>query len=92
MTSRIQKKKFDKYISDVDREVFLTVVKNYSKFISVSHKTTICIDADDNKFLELAVSGRAKYIVTGDNDLLCLQNYRDICIITPANFLALNQK
>ena len=58
----------------------------------MSHQTIVCIDADDNKFLELAVSGKAKYIVTGDNDLLCLENYRNIGIVTPADFLALNQK
>ena len=92
LVTRIQKPKFERYISDADRELFLTVVKSSSKFITVSHQTSVCIDVDDNKFLELAVSGRAKYIVTGDNDLLCLQDYRDISIITPADFLAQNQK
>lgn len=92
LATRIQKKKFNKYISDLDRKIFLTVIKNNSRFIPVSHQTIVCIDADDNKFLELAVSGKAKYIVTGDNDLLCLENYRNICIVTPADFLALNQK
>ena len=92
LATRIQKKKFDKYISDVDREIFLKVVKSNSRFISVAHQTTVCIDADDNKFLELAVSGTAKYIVTGDNDLLCLQSYQDINMITPADFLNLREK
>ncbi|HEY9771925.1 MAG TPA: putative toxin-antitoxin system toxin component, PIN family [Coleofasciculaceae cyanobacterium] len=92
LTTRIQKKKFDKYISNVDRKIFLTVVEKNSKFISVSHQTTICIDADDNKFLELAVSGMARYVVTGDNDLLCLQSYQDINIITAADFLNLSQR
>ena len=90
LATRIQKKKFDKYISDVDRQIFLTAVKGNSSFILVSHQTTSCIDADDNKFLELAVSGQAKYIVTGDSDLLCLENYREIRIVTPADFLNLN--
>ena len=70
--------------------MFLTAVKGNSSFILVSHQTTSCIDADDNKFLELAVSGQAKYIVTGDSDLLCLENYREIRIVTPADFLNLN--
>lgn len=92
LATRIQKKKFDKYITDLDRQIFLTVIKNNSRFISVTHQTNVCIDADDNKFLELAVSGKVKYIVTGDTDLLCLKNYRDICIVTPADFLDLNKK
>ena len=38
----------------------------------------------DDKFLELAVTGRADVIVTGDRDLLALNPFRSIAIITPA--------
>ncbi|ACB53023.1 hypothetical protein cce_3675 [Crocosphaera subtropica ATCC 51142] len=44
---------------------------------------------DDNKFLELAVSGMTNYLITGDNDLLILESYENISIITPISFLSL---
>jgi predicted nucleic acid-binding protein len=42
---------------------------------------------DDDKFLELAVRGRADLIVSGDRDLLALNPFRDIPIVTPAAFV-----
>lgn len=46
-----------------------------------------CRDPSDNKFLELAVSGQATYIVTGDNDLLILYPVRGKPVLTPDEFL-----
>jgi uncharacterized protein len=47
-------------------------------------------DPSDNKFLECAVAGKARVIISGDNDLLSLGHYRQIRIQTPAQFLADN--
>jgi len=44
-------------------------------------------DPEDNKFLECAVAGRAKYLVTGDQDLRQLETYRRIIILTAGEFL-----
>jgi uncharacterized protein len=41
----------------------------------------------DHKFLNLAVNGRADLIVSGDADLLALDPFRGIPIVTPALFL-----
>lgn len=46
-----------------------------------------CRDPRDDKFLELAVNGRADVIVSGDKDLLALHPFRGIPILTPAEFL-----
>lgn len=43
-------------------------------------------DPEDNKILESAVEARADYLITADNDLLSLENYSDIEIVTPAQF------
>lgn len=45
-------------------------------------------DPDDDKFLECAVAGGAEIIVSGDEHLLRLGNYRGIQILSPAAFLA----
>ena len=44
-------------------------------------------DVDDNRVLEAAITGRCDYIVTGDMDLLRLKHYKDIAIVTAAEFL-----
>ena len=48
----------------------------------------VCRDADDDAILGTAVSAGAELIVSGDNDLLVLQQYRGIPVITPAEALA----
>lgn len=44
-------------------------------------------DPDDNRVPECAVSGRADAVVTGDDDLLALETFRGIPILSPARFL-----
>jgi predicted nucleic acid-binding protein len=48
---------------------------------------TACRDSKDNKFLEVAVAGRADVIVTGDEDLKVLDPFEGISIIKPSEFL-----
>lgn len=45
-------------------------------------------DPKDDKFLELAVDGRAALILSGDRDLLALHPFRGIAIVTPMQYLA----
>jgi len=90
LKTRIYKRKFDKYISDEDRQYFLNVVKKYCQFIEVTSQVTTCRDPDDNKFLELAKDSNAEFLITGDQDLLSLKiisEYQNH-IITPTDFLA----
>jgi putative PIN family toxin of toxin-antitoxin system len=46
-------------------------------------------DPDDNRVLEAAIAGHADYIVTRDGDLLDLQEFEGIPIVSPARFLAI---
>ena len=46
-------------------------------------------DPDDDRVLECAVAAEAEYIVSGDNHLLDLGEYRGIEVIPPAGFLVL---
>jgi hypothetical protein len=47
----------------------------------------ICRDPGDDVVLSAAVEGRADVIVTGDADLLALEEYEGIAIMTPRAFL-----
>lgn len=69
------------------RESSLSLFSRVCEMVVPTEKITSCRDADDNKFLELAVAANATCIITGDKDLLSLHPFRDISILTPADFL-----
>lgn len=58
-----------------------------AELIVITELVTGCRDPDDDKFLELAVNGHAEAIVSGDFDLLVLDSFRGIPIVTPAAFV-----
>jgi uncharacterized protein len=47
----------------------------------------VCRDKDDDIVLATALAGKARVIVTGDNDLLVLRQFRGIRILLPRQFL-----
>lgn len=51
-----------------------------------------CRDPDDNKFIECAIDNRCIYTVSGDKDLLVLEQYEDIGILTVSEFLEQYEK
>jgi len=46
-------------------------------------------DADDDKFFECAVAGSAAYIVSRDEKVLVVREYRGIRVVSPEVFLAI---
>jgi len=85
----IHRPKFDQYLSEEERIEFLTTLVHKAELVNVADKVTDCRDPRDNKFLELAVSGLATHIVTGDADLLVLHPFRGIIVVSPSAFLTL---
>jgi len=83
------RKKFDPYISHDERKQFLSSFILHSTPVEINEKITACRDPKDNKFLELAVCGKADFIISGDKDLLILSPFRNIQILTPHNFINL---
>jgi len=79
--------KFDRYINDSQREDFMLALVENSTLVDVTEEINICRDPKDNMILELAVSGRADVIVTGNDDLLVLNPFREIVILNPQAFL-----
>lgn len=91
LRTRLVRPKFAKYISDEERKEYLEFIEAQSVFIDVVEAITDCPDPDDNKILELAVSGEADYIVSGDRKhLLPMHPYRGIPIVSASIFLELN--
>jgi len=79
--------KFDRYVSLEDRQQFLRLVGRVGELVPIVYPIRECRDPKDDKFLEVALNGRADLILTGDSDLLALRPWRDIEILTPGEFL-----
>jgi putative PIN family toxin of toxin-antitoxin system len=58
-----------------------------AELVTITERITACRDPKDDKFLEAAVNGRADLIVSGDADLLALNPFRGISIVTSADFV-----
>jgi putative PIN family toxin of toxin-antitoxin system len=78
---------FTRYVLAEERRQFLIALVRAATLIDVTETVTVCRDPKDDKFFELAVSGRATCIVSGDKDLLSLHPFRGIPILNPAAFL-----
>jgi putative PIN family toxin of toxin-antitoxin system len=65
-------------------ELLLRDHSHFSKPIPLPSDS--CRDSDDIKILGLALASNADYIVTGDKDLLVLNNFQNIPVISPRTF------
>ena len=85
----IARKKFDRYRPSGLRLWLLREHMSAVTFIPITQTTQICRDPRDNKFLDLALSGHADILLTGDADLLSLHPFHKTAILSPSDFLVL---
>ncbi len=83
----LRRPRLDKYISEEERIQFLMVLLREARLVRVERIVEDCRDPKDNKYLELALEAGASCIVSGENDLLELNPYQGIGILTPRQFL-----
>ena len=81
--------KFNRYVAREERESFLESLIREFELVEIIEAVQACRDPKDDRILELAVNGNASFVVTGDDDLLVLNPFRDIQIVTPARLLEL---
>lgn len=62
-------------------------VVQFSTLIHPREMFRLCRDPKDDMFLDCAVAGGAKYLISGDKDLLTLGSVAGVKIVTPAEFL-----
>lgn len=79
--------KFERYITLIEKDLFLTWLNKLVIFIEITEKIVACRDPKDDHILELAINGKAKLIISGDQDLLVLHSFEGISIITIREFL-----
>ena len=82
----LSRNKFD-FIEKELKEEFLILLKEISKMVKIKTSIKLCKDPKDNMFIELAIDGKADYIISSDADLLGLDNAKGIKIVTPSEFL-----
>ncbi|HCR70361.1 MAG TPA: putative toxin-antitoxin system toxin component, PIN family [Anaerolineae bacterium] len=75
-------------------EIEIVSVTDYllrtAEFVTSEEKINVIVaDVTDNKFLEAAVAGKVKYIVSGDKHLLEIESFRGISIIKANEFIDL---
>lgn len=86
----LSRTQFRRYIDEEDIRIFLAALTREAQWVDVDVQVAACRDPKDDKFLELAVSGHATHIVTRDSDLLALNPFQGIQILSPHTFLELS--
>lgn len=77
-----KKPKLKKFFLTKDVESLLTTFNEFAELISIESQIDVCRDKKDNFLLNLAIDGKADYLVTGDKDLLILENIGKTQILT----------
>ena len=73
---------------EIDILPIIELVTIHGKFIDTQGlDISVCEDPDDDKFLECAVAGKCKIIISGDKHLLKLSGYKGISVMSPRNFV-----
>ncbi len=86
----LSRKKFNKYLLDHEKKLFLALLFKQAELKEPTETIRVCRDPKDDKYLELAVSSNANFLISGDNDLLVLHPFKKVSILTPDQFLTLN--
>jgi putative PIN family toxin of toxin-antitoxin system len=75
-------------IAPGDRDAFLQLLSAEAALLPHEPAPGVCRDPDDDYLLGCAAAGGADYLVTGDDDLLAVRQYRDVAIVDARTFLA----
>jgi uncharacterized protein len=85
------REKFDRFVTSDERDEFLETFVERAMLVEIIERVQECRDPKDDKILELALNGQAEYIVSGDKDLLVLNPFHSVKIVTAEEFLRVVQ-
>jgi len=73
---------------DIDiAQIFLLIAHNSQVVDAPPLAEQVSRDADDDKFMACAIASDTQTIISGDNDLLTLSDYKSVQIVTPRDFI-----
>jgi len=82
----LHRPKFQKYFSvDMINEL-ISLMLGKIEMVEIKETFDVCRDPKDNFLLDLCLSGKADYLVTGDEDLLSLNPFKETQIIDYNSF------
>ena len=81
--------KFDRFSAMSTRRKFFDTYRDFVDHIKIPNLLQVCRDPTGDKFLELAVVGQAKYLVTRDKDLLVLGPFQGVQVLDAERLVAL---
>ena len=85
----LSREKFREYIPQDSAIDYVEWYAGISESVAITEHVIACRDPKDDKFLSLAVAGKADCIISGDNDLLDMVAYNGIPVYRAAEFLKL---
>ena len=77
-------------LSEGEAAYIIEEFEGLSEIIQPRCNVTVCTHETDNRVLECALDGKAKWIITGDSHLLDLGSYEGTKIITAADFMIMS--
>lgn len=78
-------------IEPADRSALLDLLRSEAILLPSEPAPGVCRDPDDDYLLGCAAAGGMEHVVTGDDDLLSVGQYREVAIVDARYFLALLQ-
>ena len=92
LKDRLWRPKFDRYVTLEQRKKLLSDIESSGLWVeapSAISTTTLCRDAADEMFIRAAHAAQSNWLVTGDDDLLCLHPLGSLQILSPRAALAM---
>ena len=83
----LRRDKFRKYLPLAQSIDYVEWYSGISEQVVVTEQVVACRDPKDDKFLSVAVSGKADCIIAGDHHLLEMIKFNGIPIYRPAEFI-----
>jgi hypothetical protein len=84
---------FHEFVSDDEAARFSRMLVNLSQFVAIKSKfKVISEDPSDDIIINTAIDGGAEYIVSGDEHLLALGEFRGIRMVSVSKMLKLLEK
>lgn len=87
-TQVVDRPKFKKFISSSDINKLLSIFESYADIVEVTSTLNLCRDVKDNFLINLAIDGKVDYLITGDADLLILEQIGNTKIVTWTTFVS----
>ncbi|MCB0683402.1 MAG: putative toxin-antitoxin system toxin component, PIN family [Saprospiraceae bacterium] len=82
----VRRPKFEKFFSEEDVKELLILFDHFGELVKVESEVEVCRDPNDNFLLSLAKDGQADFLITGDKDLLVIQEFEGTRIVTFKEF------